>query len=296
MFPRHLIWSKFTKLHLLWCADFTEYCAFKTNCMNIPFYQVDAFTDMPFKGNPAAVCIVDDTVTTALMQQVAAENNLSETAFVYRQGAQFNLRWFTPTVEVPLCGHATLATAHTLWEQGMVPAADTITFTTQSGLLTAQQQDGWIALNFPALTGQPVQLPQELQDILGVKPVNTVEVFNRYLVEVATAAEVYAVAPDFSRLAKYPKVIVTARADAGSEYDFISRFFAPCIGINEDPVTGAAHCCLTPYWAGRLGKTAMLAYQASARGGVLKVRLEGDRTVLGGQAVTVINGTYFINQ
>jgi PhzF family phenazine biosynthesis protein len=264
--------------------------------MDIPFYQVDAFTDKPFRGNPAAVCIVDETITAELMQQIAAENNLSETAFVSRKDEQFNLRWFTPVVEVPLCGHATLATAHTLFEAGLAPAAGTITFNTASGVLTARQQDGWIELNFPAITGQPVQLPEEIRDILQVNPVQTIEVDNRYLVEVATEAEVLAVSPDFSRLAKYPKVIVTAKADSTSEFDFISRFFAPVIGINEDPVTGAAHCCLTPYWAQQLGKTTLLAYQASARGGVLKIRLEGDRTILAGQAVTVIKGTYSINQ
>lgn len=264
--------------------------------MDIPFYQVDAFTGKPFRGNPAAVCIVDDTVTAELMQQIAAENNLSETAFVYPKNGQFNLRWFTPVVEVPLCGHATLATAHTLFETGLASAADIITFNTASGVLTARQQDGWIELNFPAITGEPVQLPDEIRDILQVNPVQTIAVDNRYLVEVATEAEVLAVKPDFSRLAKYRKVIVTAKANSTSEFDFISRFFAPVIGINEDPVTGAAHCCLTPYWAQKLGKTTMLAYQASARGGVLKLRLEDNRTILAGEAVTVIKGTYSINQ
>ena len=264
--------------------------------MNIPFYQVDAFTAKPFRGNPAAVCIVDDTVTAELMQQIAAENNLSETAFVTPENGQFNLRWFTPVVEVPLCGHATLATAHTLFREGLASAADTITFNTASGILTARQQDGWIELNFPALRGEPVQLPEEILDILQVSPVQTIFVDNRYLVELATEAEVLGLKPDFSRLAKYPKVIVTAKASNTSEFDFISRFFAPVIGINEDPVTGAAHCCLAPYWAQKLGKNSMLAYQASARGGVLKIKLEGDRTILAGEAVTVIKGTYAINQ
>ena len=262
--------------------------------MDIPFYQVDAFTGKPFRGNPAAVCIVDDTVTAELMQQIAAENNLSETAFVSPKNGQFNLRWFTPVVEVPLCGHATLATAHTLFETGLAP--EIITFNTASGVLTARQQDGWIELNFPAITGEPVQLPDEIRDILQVNPVQTIAVDNRYLVEVATEAEVLAVKPDFSRLAKYRKVIVTAKANSTSEFDFISRFFAPVIGINEDPVTGAAHCCLTPYWAQQLGKTTMLAYQASARGGVLRLRLENNRTILAGEAVTIIKGTYSINQ
>ncbi|KAA2245374.1 PhzF family phenazine biosynthesis protein [Chitinophaga agrisoli] len=263
--------------------------------MNIPFYQVDAFTKIPFKGNPAAVCIVDDTVTETMMQQIAAENNVSETAFVYRNEEGFQLRWFSPVVEVPLCGHATLATAHVLWEEGIVPKQETITFNTLSGWLSAAQHDGWIALNFPSLLGHQVPLPQEIRDILGVNPVNAMFILNRYLVELATEAEVRALTPDFSRLVNHPRIVVTAKGDPGSPFDFISRMFAPCVGINEDPVTGAAHCALAPYWAQQLGKQSMTAYQASARGGVVKVRQEGDRTVFSGEAVTVIKGTYTLN-
>ncbi|GAA0533910.1 PhzF family phenazine biosynthesis protein [Chitinophaga japonensis] len=263
--------------------------------MNIPFFQADAFTSVPFKGNMAAVCILDDELPETLMQQIAAENNLAETAFVRPAGGQFHLRWFTPVVEVPLCGHATLATAHILWQEGLAQPGAAIHFETLSGTLSAVKEEDWITLNFPALTGMPAQLPAEIKEILGVEPLHTIDVFNRYLVEVATAAEVVAAAPDFGKLARHPKVIITAKGEAGSPYDFVSRFFAPCIGIDEDPVTGSAHCCLAPYWGGKLGKTEMLAYQASARGGVLKLRLEGDRTLLSGQAVTVIKGMYTLN-
>lgn len=263
--------------------------------MEIPFFQVDAFTNVPFKGNPAAVCITDSAISETLMQQIAAENNLAETAFVSPDGDDFNLRWFTPVIEVPLCGHATLATAHTLWQEGLVSPQQKIRFNTQSGLLTAARKGDWITLDFPSFTGHAVQLPQEIKEILGVTPVHTVDVFNRFLVEVATEVEVYNASPDFFRLARHPKVIITARANKGSEFDFISRFFAPCIGINEDPVTGSAHCCLAPYWAAKLGKQEMLAYQASARGGIMKVKVDGDRTVMSGQAVTVIKGAYILN-
>ncbi len=263
--------------------------------MNIPFYQVDAFTKIPFKGNPAAVCIVDDTVTETLMQQIAAENNLSETAFVCRREESFDLRWFTPQEEVALCGHGTLATAHLLWEQGIVPKQQTITFNTLSGWLSAQLNNGWVELNFPSLLGHQVPLPREIQDILQVNPVNTVFALNRYVIELATEAEVRALTPDFARLANFPRIVITAKGDKGTEFDFVSRVFAPCIGINEDPVTGSAHCALAPYWAQQLGKQSMTAYQASARGGVVKLRQEGERTVFSGEAVTVIKGTYTLN-
>lgn len=263
--------------------------------MEIPFFQVDAFTDQPFKGNPAAVCITDQALPEIIMQQIAAENNLAETAFVSRDQDNFKLRWFTPVTEVPLCGHATLATAHILWQQGLAAPQQEIRFDTQSGWLTAARNEDWITLDFPSFTGHDVQLPQEIKEILGVTPVHTVYVFNRFLVEVATEAEVYNASPDFARLARHPKVVITARAEKGSEFDFISRFFAPCIGINEDPVTGSAHCCLAPYWSAKLGKQEMLAYQASARGGIVKVKVEGDRTFMSGQAVTLIKGVYTLN-
>jgi len=263
--------------------------------MEIPFFQVDAFTDVPFKGNPAAVCITDEALPETIMQQIAAENNLAETAFVSRDKDDFKLRWFTPVTEVPLCGHATLATAHILWQQGLVTPQQEIRFDTQSGWLTTARDGDWITLDFPSFTGYAVQLPQEIREILGVSPLHTEYVFNRFVVELATEAEVYNASPDFSRLAAHPKVVITARADEGSEFDFISRFFAPCIGINEDPVTGSAHCCLAPYWAAKLGKQEMLAYQASARGGIMKVKVNGDRILMSGQAVILIKGTYTLN-
>lgn len=263
--------------------------------MEIPFYQVDAFTNLPFRGNPAAVCITEEPLPETLMQQIAAENNLAETAFVSPGEDGFNLRWFTPVVEVPLCGHATLATAHILWQEGRAAAGETIRFNTLSGWLSAARRGAWIELDFPSLNGHAVQLPQEVREILGVEPLHTIDVFNRFLVEVATEEEVIKANPDFTKLAHHPKVIITARTREGAEYDFISRFFAPCIGINEDPVTGSAHCCLAPYWAGKLGKQEMLAYQASARGGVIKVKVDGDRILMAGQAVTVIKGVYTLN-
>ncbi|HEY0610283.1 MAG TPA: PhzF family phenazine biosynthesis protein [Chitinophaga sp.] len=263
--------------------------------MEIPFFQVDAFTDVPFKGNPAAVCITDKALPEIIMQQIAAENNLAETAFVSQDKGDFSLRWFTPLTEVPLCGHATLATAHILWQEGLVAPQQEIRFDTQSGLLTAARNGDWITLDFPSLKGHSVELPAEIKEILGVTPVHTVDVFNRFLVEVATEAEVYNTRPDFFRLAGHPKVVITARANEGSEFDFISRFFAPCIGINEDPVTGSAHCCLAPYWSAKLGKQEMLAYQASARGGIMKVKLNDDRVLMSGQAVTLIKGAYTLN-
>jgi PhzF family phenazine biosynthesis protein len=292
----HLIWLKFKNLHLYCHCYFTEYCSDQNrNRMEIPFFQVDAFTNVPFKGNPAAVCITDDAIPETIMQQIAAENNLAETAFVSRHEGDFSLRWFTPVTEVPLCGHATLATAHILWQEGLVAPQQAIRFHTQSGWLTAERKEDWITLNFPALTGHAVQLPEEIREILGITPVHTIEVFNRFLVEVATEKEVYDANPDFARLARHPKVIITTRASAGTGFDFVSRFFAPCIGINEDPVTGSAHCCLAPYWSARLGKQQMLAYQASARGGILKLKLEGDRVLMAGQAVTVIKGAFTLN-
>lgn len=263
--------------------------------MEIPFFQVDAFTDQPFKGNPAAVCVTDDELPEIIMQQIAAENNLAETAFVSRGRNDFKLRWFTPVTEVPLCGHATLATAHILWQEGLAAPQQEIRFDTHSGWLTAVRNEDWITLDFPSFTGYAVQLPQEISEILGITPIHTVDVFNRFLVEVATEAEVYNANPDFFRLARHPKVVITARADKGSEFDFISRFFAPCIGINEDPVTGSAHCCLAPYWSAKLGKQEMLAYQASARSGIMKVKVDGDRILMSGQAVTLIKGMFTLN-
>ncbi len=260
--------------------------------MRQKIFQVDAFTDRPFAGNPAGVCILPEPAADAWMQAVAAEMNLSETAFLVRQpDGAFHLRWFTPAAEVKLCGHATLASAHVLWETGALPPAETARFHTLSGLLTAAQRDGWIELDFPATPAAPAEPPAGLAEALGAPSCYVgMNVFD-YLVEVESEALVRSLRPDFTALGRLPVrgVMVTARS-AAPEFDFVSRFFAPAVGVNEDPVTGSAHCCLTPYWANRLGKTGMLAYQASARGGVVRVRLAGERVLLGGQAITVLTG------
>ena len=263
--------------------------------MRQTIYQVDAFTERPFAGNPAGVCILPDPRADAWMQAVAAEMNLSETAFLVRRpDGAFNLRWFTPAVEVALCGHATLAGAHVLWETGALQPDEPARFHTRSGLLTAARRNGWLELDFPATPAPPAEPPSGLGAALGVVPRYVgINVFD-YLVEVESEAIVRSLRPDFTALGRLPVrgVIVTAAA-ASPEFDFVSRFFAPAVGVNEDPVTGSAHCCLAPFWAGRLGKTAMIAYQASARGGVVRVRLASpgaDRVLLGGQAVTVLVG------
>jgi PhzF family phenazine biosynthesis protein len=253
-------------------------------------YQVDAFTDQPFAGNPAAVCILPRPAPDAWMQALAREMNLSETAFLVPQTGGFHLRWFTPAVEVKLCGHATLASAHTLWETGTLRTEEQARFHSLSGLLTASRSSDWIQMDFPASPAEEAEAPAGLADALGATPKYVAKnVSRRYLVEVEDEETVRQLKPDFGLLGRLPvrAVIVTARS-ASPEYHFVSRFFAPAIGINEDPVTGSAHCCLGPFWATRLGKTEMVAYQASPRGGVVRVRLSGDRVILGGQAVTVM--------
>lgn len=258
--------------------------------MAIPLIQVDAFTDQAYGGNPAAVCVLADARPDGWMQRVAQEMNLSETAFFYPEGDGFRLRWFTPTVEVDLCGHATLATCHVLWTEGHLQAEQEACFHTRSGVLTARRLADWIELNFPANPSREIPAPEGLGQALAVEPKTVVENSLGYLVEVDSAEQVKTLSPDFGALGKLPVhgVIVTSRGNA--PYDFVSRFFAPALGIHEDPVTGAAHCCLGPYWQGQLGKTEFLAYQASPRGGVVKVRTEGDRVRLSGQAVTVFRG------
>lgn len=255
--------------------------------------QVDAFTDRPFQGNPAAVCVLPSSQDDRWMQSVAKEMNLSETAFLLKQDRAYSLRWFTPTTEVPLCGHATLASAHVLWTEGYASTGQSIQFETKSGTLTAKYQDDWIELDFPVNFSQDIPPITKLADALGV-PLKTV-LYNSlgYLVEVATAEQVEQLQPNFTLLKQLPisNVIVTSKGSQDSEYDFVSRFFAPGLGIDEDPVTGAAHCCLAPYWRDRLQQDRYLAYQASARGGVVKIHYDGGKRVaLQGQAVTVMRG------
>ena len=253
--------------------------------------QVDAFTNQPFSGNPAAVCVLSEPKPDTWLQNVAAEMNLSETAFLLPQTDGFNLRWFTPTVEVDLCGHATLASAHVLWSEGYLTDLQAALFKTQSGLLISHKKGAWIELNFPASLSQKVDIPPQLTKALGVTPQSVWENSLGYLVELESAELVTKLQPDFELLKSLSvsKITVTSEAEPNSEYDFISRFFAPALGINEDPVTGSAHCSLAPFWRERLHKDEFLAYQASKRGGVVKVCYEGsDRVFLGGQAVTVL--------
>jgi PhzF family phenazine biosynthesis protein len=259
--------------------------------MELTITQVDAFTNVPFSGNPAAVCVLPEPLSDRWMQNIALEMNLSETAFLLKQEDGYRLRWFTPSVEVDLCGHATLASAHVLWTEGHLAADDAARFQTRSGLLLAQQQGDWIELDFPANPAQEIAVPQELVQSLGDPPAAVWQNSLGYLVLLESAEAVRSIQPDFARMNELPVsgVIVTSLSDR-PEFDFISRFFAPQMGINEDPVTGAAHCCLAPFWRDRLHKSEFTAYQASARGGVVKVRCQGDRVCLGGQAITVLQG------
>jgi PhzF family phenazine biosynthesis protein len=253
--------------------------------------QVDAFTNRPFAGNPAAVCILPKPAEPSWMLDVAREMNLAETAFLVRQKDGYDLRWFTPAIEIDLCGHATLASAHVLWEEGHLSPNTQARFHTRSGVLTADRNDSWIELDFPATPAAAAPAPPVLVEALGAKPRFVGRSRFDYLVEVDDEATVRRLAPNLDGLARVEArgVIVTSRAEKGT-YDFVSRFFAPQSGVPEDPVTGSAHCALTPYWSAKLGKTELVAYQASPRGGELRVRLDGDRVRLGGQAVTVLRG------
>jgi PhzF family phenazine biosynthesis protein len=268
----------------------------------LPLHQVDAFTDVPFRGNPAAVCLLDAPRDAAWMQAVAAEMNLAETAFVWSENQAFGLRWFTPAVEVPLCGHATLASAHVLWETGRAPGPQ-IAFETLSGRLTAEREaSGWIRLDFPALPprGQPCVPPAGLLAALGLAASRDVSVYEvprpnasdgpSWLVELASVAGLRALAPDFRALREVAGHAVIATARYGGEHDFASRFFAPKAGVDEDPVTGSAHCSLAPFWCARLGRSELSGVQLSQRTGVVRVRTRGARVDLLGQAVTVLRG------
>ena len=257
----------------------------------IPMWQLDAFADRPFRGNPAAVFLLSDDRDASWMQAVASEMNLAESAFLRQESDGFRLRWFTPAVEVDLCGHATLASAHVLWTTGVVAADEPIRFHTRSGVLTATRNRELIELDFPATPADACRPPSSLLEALGVEPTFVGKTsFDSFLV-VETADVVRSLRPDFRRLAEVPNrgVIVTAASD-DPRCDFISRFFAPAAGIDEDPVTGSAHCCLGPYWSEQLGKVELVGYQASSRGGVVKVRVSGDRVILSGKAVTVLSG------
>ncbi|MBM4093305.1 MAG: PhzF family phenazine biosynthesis protein [Planctomycetes bacterium] len=256
--------------------------------MSLNLHVVDAFTNRPFAGNPAAVCLLPVPREPAWMQLVAREMNLSETAFLQRHGDAFSLRWFTPAVEVKLCGHATLASAHTLWETGLLKLDELARFDTLSGRLTCRRVGDWIEMDFPASPAAPCATPHGLNAALGAESLWTGSNGMDHLLEIADERTLRGLKPNFTALAPLTirGVIVTCRSES-SEFDFVSRFFAPAAGINEDPVTGSAHCTLGPYWQAKLNKSDMVAYQASPRGGVVKVGVRGDRVLLGGQAVTV---------
>jgi PhzF family phenazine biosynthesis protein len=256
--------------------------------------QVDAFADRPFAGNPAAVCVLEQPRDASWMQFVAREMNLSETAFLVKRNGGFDLRWFTPTTEVDLCGHATLASAHVLWEQGHLPAGETAVFRTKSGELTARKKEAWIEMDFPATPAETVAL-REIEKMIGKNARHVGRSRFDYLVEVESEEDVRAIRPDFTKIRELGTrgLIVTSQASgqaSGAAYDYVSRFFAPAAGVDEDPVTGSAHCCLGPYWSKRLGRKALVGYQASARGGFVRTRCEGNRVLLSGQAITVLRG------
>ncbi len=257
-------------------------------------FHVDAFTDRPFAGNPAGVCILHAEQEDSWLAAVGAEMNLPETAFLLREGNGWRLRWFTPSVEMDLCGHATLASAHVLWEEGIASPEEPLTFRTRSGDLSAARRGDSIELDFPAEPALPRDAPAGVLEALGIAAtafsgVNRMDL----LLLLDSEAAVRGLRPDFRALAaasgKSRGVIVTARSEAPA-FDFVSRFFAPAVGIDEDPVTGSAHCCLGPFWAGRLHKTELIGYQASRRGGVVQVRVGDGRVALGGRAVTILRG------
>lgn len=259
--------------------------------MTIPLYQADAFTSESFRGNPAAVVILSGKMPDAWMQSIAREMNLSETAFLLPCLNSYSLRWFTPKTEVTLCGHATLASAHILFEKEYLHRQETAEFETASGPLSARYVEGWIELNFPSLPLTPVKVTGKISEALGFKPKEAFETDVNLLVEMDKPDAVENYIPDFQKLAglSFQGLIITARG-TDNKYDFVSRYFAPQAGINEDPVTGSAHCSLAPYWASKLNKQEFFAYQASERGGILKVKLENERVLLHGQAVTIFSG------
>jgi predicted PhzF superfamily epimerase YddE/YHI9 len=262
----------------------------------VPLFTVDAFADRPFSGNPAAVCLLPEPRDDAWLQSVATEMNLSETAYpLPRADGAFDLRWFTPSVEVALCGHATLASAHILWETGRLPADQAARFHTRSGVLTCVRENGRIEMDFPATPPAECPPPDGLAAALGGAPRWVGKARFDLFAEFESEEVIRSLKPDFGRINALGGrgFIVTARSSS-PRFDFVSRFFAPAAGVNEDPVTGSAHCCLAPYWAERLSKKEMTAYQASARGGIVGVRVLGDRVRLCGTAVTVLKSELLV--
>ena len=261
--------------------------------INIPVFQVDAFTDQPFIGNPAAVCLLMEEKSDEWMLNVAREMNCSETAFLLNKEEDI-FEVVQPQSRSGLCGHATLASAHVLWEKELFPGME-ILFFTKGGLLTAQYKEGWIELNFPAIEEKKVFPSEILLDALKVPVLYVGKSKYDYLVEIETEEILKDMNPDFEtlKIAVPRGVIVTCQSDR-PEFDFISRFFVPSLGINEDPVTGSAHCVLGPYWQKKLNKSELIAYQASERGGVIKVKIEDDRVYISGKAVTITDGVLLV--
>lgn len=261
--------------------------------MPIDLWLIDAFTDAPFAGNPAGVCFLPKARPEEWMQSVAREMNQAETAFLVKRKDGYDLRWFTPTTEVDLCGHATLASAHFLWAKKKATAKATLRFHTKSGVLTAARKKDWIVLDFPATPAEPCLPPPYLLDAFKAQGAATLRSVFDYMVVTEHPAKLRAMKPDYRLLNAIETrgIIVTCPSDEPG-VDFISRFFAPTSGVDEDPVTGSAHCALAPYWAARLGRTLLVGKQVSQRGGVVRVEVAGDRVRLGGQAVTVIKGTF----
>lgn len=263
--------------------------------MKTRIFQVDAFTDKPFRGNPAGVCLLEDPQSDSWMQDIAMEMNLSETAFLLKIKEGFSLRWFTPKTEVSLCGHATLASAHILWEEGILRLEEEAIFLTKSGKLVASNKDNGIEMDFPSMSVQDADAPNSLIGALKIKPSYIGRYLcssgASYLIEVESEDVVKNMNPDFGKLRfEDAKAIIVTSISESSDYDFISRFFAPALGIDEDPVTGSAHCCLAPYWAPKLQKNELVGYQASKRSGVVHCRVSGNRVFLKGKAITIFKG------
>ena len=263
--------------------------------MSLNLYQVDAFTEKPFQGNPAGVCLLETSQPDEWMQRLAAEMNLSETAFLLREGDSWRLRWFTPKTEVDLCGHATLASAKVLFETRPELRSAPLVFNTRSGELRAGWVGGNVELDFPAMEYNSLDVSPEVEDVLGFKPVSAGFSGNYFLFEAEEAGIIRAFVPDIPEITALPmpEVIITAESD-DPEYDFISRFFAPQLGVDEDPVTGSAHCLLGPYWSAKLGKSELSAFQASERGGTLCLRLVKDRVRIIGAARMIFKAELFI--
>ncbi len=261
----------------------------------IKLFHVDAFTDQPFSGNPAAVCVLSEERPASWMQQLASEMNLSETAFLLSREEGYSLRWFTPRVEVDLCGHATLASAHVLWEQGYVKNHERARFFSKSGPLSALMKKDWIELDFPAEPEERAPLPPGLAKALGTEPLYCGRNRLDYLVEIASEELLRDLNPDLAFLAEMDSrgLIVTVQSPAPG-YDFLSRYFAPGQGIDEDPVTGSAHCCLGPYWKKKTGRDSFTAYQASRRGGVIRVEVRESRVLIAGKAITLFRGELLV--